>query len=80
MQPQLDFNSLWKLQHWNCSLGTQRFSLQPPLTLWSIKRFPHQESACVVQESGLIDRGEDEGLDDPADSPLPEEKPKIQVG
>lgn len=27
-----------------------------------------------------MDRGEDDGLDDPADNPLPEEKPKIQVG
>lgn len=37
-------------------------------------------SVCVsIQESELIDRGDDEGIDDSAHSPVPEDKPKIQV-
>lgn len=40
--------------------------------------FPNQ--VCVsIQESELIDRGDDEGIDDSAHSPVPEDKPKIQV-
>lgn len=44
----------------------------------SVCLFPNCVCTCV-QESELIDRVEEEGKEDSAHSPVPEDKPKIQV-